>query len=815
MSYELIIGGEQVYMAQDSDFPISLIRQGPSAADPVRRAADRTFTVKIVNDDNAKRALASAHRIDAVATFQRFSAVGGSRIYGGGELLLEGVFVLTGITESEIEGFFAATTASFGEVLSGRKLTDLPLPSLQFRGTLTQIEINQAFRAAWAAGTQGDFAPRVFFPLVIFGFNFLPNYWGADTNRVLSSSPFQGEWGTTVNLPASRPILDENSYAVDIASIGHIDWRAVPPAFLFVWVVRAIIEAAGYTAQGAFFANPFALQAVLLPCVDPHWNWVDLATGAWEGPEANAVSIKQVFARGFSVYTSFKWATFPSSFDRAWRTAINHPFHPDWNGDSFDPQKWWAAARLFRTNTQVRDFAHAKRNSPFWTCPADGRYRFRIQVDIEAFDMPAGYPADGSKAAIGITRCPDGEIPEFLDGNWMAGGPGNEGWGNVIAIQELTAMGTVVLEGEADVTRGDAVVCWVGATHWASGEDDTGYFINPSSTPAPPEPAIPSSSFTTDRTVFYRDPRFDVLYLAAPDGSRFPADVQLRPARSLPAMSQAEFLTAVRTLFNLTFQVDESRKTFTLDFVQDVFSDDRKLVDLTDNVVWNSRNIKPPDASAAYRFEWAVDGQDYAASRMPRGDYRLNTGLATGTEQVVNANPLTRAAVERFSVLEANGNFANPEWVEVDSAELPRIASRDAWVSPVNTIDPDGQAWSPKVVNLVLVQSWFVPPVARIFDLALPLGQRDTWAEWDVQMQFDATELAWEPLSQRVYQEWLKISAAGHTLEVDAYISAGEFKQLMPSATVVIDGVRYGLIELRGFNPAKRASRVRLRLSRK
>jgi hypothetical protein len=67
----------------------------------------------------------------------------------------------------------------------------------------------------------------------------------------------------------------------------------------------------------------------------------------------------------------------------------------------------------------------------------------------------------------------------------------------------------------------------------------------------------------------------------------------------------------------------------------------------------------------------------------------------------------------------------------------------------------------------------------------------------------------------RYWFRWIEATAAGHTLEAEAWLTASQFAAITVRATVIVDGVDYALIEARGFNPSRAVSRTRLKLARK
>lgn len=817
MNAEIYIGGKLVSVADDGDFPILLARSAADAQDPSASKADRSFTVKLVNDDAAKQALRTAWRADAVGTFQRLAAIPNSQVYGGGRLLLDGLFFLTAVNADEVEGFFVASAKSFAQTIAGQRMSDLPLRSLPFRGVATQNAVNAAFETAFVNDRLENFGYDCLFPFALFGFNFLPNYWGVDTNRLLSATGFESQWGTSVNLPASRPILDQSTWAVDVGSVGHIDFRAVPPAFLLTRLVRAIIEAAGYAPSGGFFTEPNVRKTVVWGGVDAEWNWVDLATGEWNLNNAglrltmfyNFVAV-QYFVNGYSAA--------PSSYDRDWISTAPHPFNAAWTDEVGEPVGLWRAiARRLQATQQVRDFAFAMRRTAFWTAPADGVYQFTLTLDVIGFAMPACYPADGSRAGVGMTVCPSGEEPEYLDGNWLGGGPDLEGWENVLDIVEVTGNGPYALTATRLLKRGDAVVCWAALTHWAANQS---YSINQVDfAPAPPVPEIPlNTDFLIDRQFGTDNEVFTVQYIEAAPDARFPASVNLHPARSLPDLAQSEFLAAVRRAFNLYIDVNERTRSVSVDFVQDLFLAPAPAFDLTNATDRSSAQLKPPNVASSYAFAWGDDSGDYAGQQVEGRTGELSTGVLVNAPASVSGSPLTIAAVETVRVLAATnpGSFVNPLWFVASQFDTVRVATEAAYFAPINTIEEPAEYAMKLAVLTTVDQAWLGNvPRTRVFDLTQPLGSRDYLADWAVRFQFTNAPLRWGAMIDRHWFRWVDATAAGHTIELDAWLTAEEFAAITVRATLIIDGVDYALVEARGFNPARPISRTRLRLARK
>jgi len=824
MSYEIFIKGQRVNLNDSGDFPISLKRSLVDATEPTKRAADSSFTVQLINDDAAKLAFGALAMIDRIGTYKQYAAMPDSRVYGGGVILLEGLFYLTKVSETTLEGFFVASEAPFAQLIQNRKMWELQLGTMFFDG-IAAVNFLTEILADYDADGEPDAIPfPAFFPLAVWGNIFLPNYWGSDTNRVLSNIDYAAEWGTVVALPPSRPILEQEEWTVDVGSVGHIDFRSLPPAWFITNLIKQIFADAGYAASGPWFGDDRARRTYLLfSGEEPRWNWPYLAFGQWEAG-ANATTIRMLQTAS---YSAPNYAFGLPGWDGGglldvtgtWDTLADSPWGPVWS-NNFD--YWRAGYKLISLSNQVRDYAFAGRTpiagQPFfWTCPADGVYSFDLTFDVSFFENTAN-PADLSKLGAGITLYPEGQAVDFIDGNWLPAAQTDlEGWNNVIAITEITGTGAVNLSGQRECTKGDVVVCWIAFTHWAANE---GYLVGDFEPGPPPFP----SPLIWSKQITAIDAELEVNWVGALDS--VPPELvptsALQPAQSLPDISQADFLNSIARIFNLYFEIDERNKRVSIDSINNIWNRNAPRVDVTRMIDRNTVQLLPPNVSRNYAFVWSEDSADYVATTIPAADGvdgQLDTTVQVVSDTTLDTNPLTLAKSETYRLIyDARLDFVNPRWFdEPKDVLIPHIASREGYFTQVNELDPDGFDFAPKLTVLESVTEWSpaLGPVARVFDEGEPIGDRDYLTEYARNMRSSPERLYWSNLINAYYRNWIQALAEGHVLECQAIIDAATYNALTLRATVLVDGVDYSVLEVRGFNPANETSKVRLKLARK
>jgi len=824
MSYQIFIKGKEVNLADSGDFPIQLKRSLVDATQPDKRSADSSYTVKLVNNDRAKLAFGALAMIDRIGTYKQYAAMPDSRIYGGGQILLEGLFYLTKVSESELEGYFIASEAPFAQLLTSKAMNQLQLGAIDFDGMDKQFRSTNALKVAWDAGAPDSITEPCFFPLAVWGNVFLPNYWGADTNRLLSITQYIASWGLTLQLAPSRPILEQDEWTVDVGSVGHVDFRSVPPAWFITRLIKQIFADAGYAASGPWFGDQTARKTYLLFSGDQvRWNWPFLALGRWSGSGTIARMQQEYVATGGnpSPYQITDWNfNGQRELTNSYETSVPQP----WGGGITDGE-WWVGYSVLDIPNQELDYAFAGRTpgnnqQPFyWTCPADGTYLFDLEFNVQSYQSDYA-PADGSRMGAGITYASAGEIPEYVDGNWLPNmQPDNEGWGNVIAITQITGIGAVSLSGTKACIKGDVVFCWTGFTHWTS--DGAFDAFPPYAPPSPPVALFPTGTFAIIRAMLTNTHVFEVQYLSAPENTpeHLLPTAAFQPAQSLPDMSQAEFLGAISRMFNLYFDIDEVSKRVTIDSINRIWGSPSPRVDITRMVDKASVELLPPAVNRSYAFKWASDDSDYVGGLVPDEvtDAMLNTQVQVVGDIELSTNPLTLANCQEYAVIEdAVGNFVTPEWQVIDTTIVPHIASVEGYTTAINALDPDGFAFAPKLSCLQDVRAWSaVGPVARVFSFIPPVPDGDFLDNMPWDIRSDSSPLFWPELVRRYYLNWIQALAEGHVMQCDAYIDSNTYQSLTLRATVLVDGVDYSVLEVRGFNPAVSMSKVRLRLSRK
>ena len=824
MSYQIFIKGKEVNLPDSGDFPIQLKRSLIDATQPDKRSADSSYTVKIVNDDRAKLAFGALAMIDRIGTYKQYAAMTESRIYGGGQILLEGLFYLTKVSESELEGYFIASEAPFAQLLNSKTMNQLKLGAIDFDGMGKQFRSANELKEAWDVGQPDSITDSCFFPLAVWGNVFLPNYWGADTNRLLSITQYIQNWGLTLQLAPSRPILEQDQWTVDVGSVGHIDFRSVPPAWFITLLIKQIFADAGYAASGAWFGDETARKTYLIFSGDQvRWNWPFLALGRWSGGLTILRMHQEYQATGGSPspYEVSDWNfNGQRELTSSYQTTIPQPW-----GDGITNRTWWVGYSIMAIPNQELDYAFAGRtpgnnNQPFyWTCPADGTYSFDLEFLVQSYQSDYA-PADGSRMGAGITYAADGEIPDYVDGNWLSNMQiDNEGWGNVIAITQITGIGIISLSGTKSCIKGDVVFCWIGFTHWT--QDESFQTFPPYTPPNPPVQFFPSNSFGVIRALATVSHLFEVQYLSAPENTpeHLIPTAAFQPAQSLPDMSQASFLTAISRMFNLYFEIDEVSKRVTIDSINRIWGANAPRVDLTRMVDKSSVELLPPAVNKTYAFAWASDDADYAGGLVPDQvtDEMLSTQVQVVGDIELSTNPLTLAHCQEYAVIEdSNSDFVDPEWRLIDATVIPHIASQEGYNTQINALDPDGFDFAPKLSCLQDVRAWsVVGPVARVFSFIPPVPDGDFLDNMPWDIRSDSSPIYWPELVRKYYLNWIQALAEGHVMQCDAYIDSNTYSSLTLRATVLVDGVDYSVLEVRGFNPAVSMSKVRLRLSRK
>mgnify|MGYP003385931375 CR=1 FL=1 len=638
----IFINGSEVDFSDDKNFPVKLYRSVADYREPASRKGELSYTIKFPLTDRNRAVFGNLQLPEKSGKFQS-TVVSRCVIVSESTEIVDGKFIITSVSDSEIEGYIVAQVGSIAVLLKDKSLRQIQsLEPIEFEGFNTIISNTDELYSANEDNTRWSFDKCMCFPIVCFGKFFVPNVWtSANLTQFLPSSEFipdSAQSFTDITLPPGRDILGIQSFYLDWASQPHFDYFDLPPAFFIALILKSIFADAGYTLIGKWIQQR-DVQKLVMPYSsdrDPIYNWTRLGrvVGRSKQDNINPEFNQSVFAKynGFSPESppsnKLRVRAYDVRFDKFF--AFDKVLYPTGSGTAkFDQYfvlynilhyRFITEDLAFSTYTTHTTAGDGLPSYTSFTAPTAGLYTFDVSFYLNE-NTDFGTPQDAIKRArtprsFGATKY-NGEIPDNLCGGRTLDPLSiSENVLEFINLTDRPAPETITRTFTVQLERGDGVVFWIGMACFYSEFDNFTDIDFPSLGYGPP-----NDVFATNN----RDPsKCDTLtvetiasvldFRVRASVANLPETVEtdrfgelLQPAQNLPDVSQLDFIKSFISLFNLYLYVDDQNRTVSMESADDFFLPDDTAYPITEKTNRTTFVQSPPDLGRTYQFVWKND----------------------------------------------------------------------------------------------------------------------------------------------------------------------------------------------------------------
>jgi hypothetical protein len=822
-SLEIYINGELIDYSDSNDFPLRLYRKAIDFKDPASRKGETTYTIKLPNTLNNQRIFGSLQQLDEIFKFRR-GQVWNCIVNNGSQTVIRGIFYMTGVNETELEGYITAHNGEIGGLLDGKSLRDLTGLEYEF----TCWESMRENIANQITNLDTHFRSLVCYPLVSYGKYFIANIWGE--GNVIPASYYGAPSFGNINI-APKLIFGVDEYSLTDNSNTYLYFQDVPPSHYIKPILERIFFDAGFTVAGSWIEKQ-ETKRLVMPYVgerDVIYNW-ELIGKAQANGGANYVGAILFFQN-----YDFPGTNYNSFFDNIPTTGnepryydatnqINNALYPTGSSQPLLTH-YYTWFNLLRFPNNLQDLVFSLNTSTvldqdsepiytLFTCPTDGVYTFDVELQVDLFADSPPYPASidyGSifKKAWGISVI-SGTIPNDLDNNRTIDltNPLNS---TVKFTDFILFTGTINEIVELELKKNDKICIWISCIMpcapdgtmitnsqityatlplWAQGQcndfggNARGDFYLPNFMEAS----------VTNVTINVKD------LTETPERDRF--GTLMRVPNNLPDVKQIDFLKSFINLYNLYLEVDTVNKVVWIESINDFYQPNILAYDITEKTNKTTFNIKPPDVPKSYNFKWKVDSGDFATIIKGSNYDVIYQTLVTGaqSEVVIDSGIFASTEFESFTVVQSNtvlSPFINPSYQNLYQVSLPRMVSKDRYYEPPNTAGSAGFGYEPRLLYVRDFSVMGSMPITQRDDAGVRLYEQ---LPAFINLAF-ANPLSYQNLYVLYYRDFYFNVSNGYECDCDVKINAYDYSQMRINVPIFYNGVIYFLKSINGFNP--------------
>ncbi len=266
MNVKLYINKELVDLIE-SDLDFNITKSITDFTDPSIRNGSYSYSIKIPTTSNNIRTFKFISLLNAINKFNKIKNYD-CQLYADDNILIDGIFIMTEITELNFIGFI--TNKFKGDIISllgSKSFRDLQLPQIDFEGTLLTYSV---------AGTHGNnsYESGTNMLNANLGFDFLAltNAYKNSTNGLLGSTIDYRDYYSTPLLAYSNFYTDKAINQLNVVT-NNFSIDNFKPSIKLNVVLKQIFKDIGYNLE---IQNELVNDTnILLPFFGdfPEWNW--------------------------------------------------------------------------------------------------------------------------------------------------------------------------------------------------------------------------------------------------------------------------------------------------------------------------------------------------------------------------------------------------------------------------------------------------------------------------------------------------------------------------------------------------------------
>lgn len=761
---DIIINGDRLELFAKSKFPLSLQRKLVDFKDLASRKGEYSLTVKIPNSEHNRRLLNYNDNLNEVNKFRK-GFDNECKVFINGNQILDGLFVLNSVNDSEISGYIISKVSSVSFLLNSLRLNEINNLEYDFEIDTT---INENILHHQNVGA--DPSKVVLFGMVAYGNYFIPNSWNFSLSYPIKRYDVSN-YGTKDVAP--RQIFGQTTYFLNDRSNLQLTFKSIPPQHYATPILKAVFDKIGYKLSGGWI-NSFEAKQLLLPYVgtrEYQYNWKKILKVKFDRPIMNVyqemlanLSQTLLLANNFGITFSYK---------------ANGQLYPTGGSTQyFDSFYTHFAVHYFDTGTIIADDCATLITNEF-VAPGKGRYKIAYSFGLKDFNDLKFMGEPIFETGFGATNYKD-DLPQNLDNFSTIETVATGGHCNFYRRLSFENRGLISGTFEIDLEQYEKLTFWWSFVTIFNQTDS--YTI----------PFVLSDMPPSYQTLFWGMTQFALIEIEnfQVEITMLEGNEKVQVGENLPDIKAVDFVKSFINLFNLYMYVDTFNKVVYLENFNNFYLDSDLNFDVTERVELEKVEKSPPEMAGDYLFSWNLDDADAQSQKVY--DYKHKTLLDYANEfSEIDSVIFCSTEFDNFAAVDfTESTFEDGAFIVKSTVSLPILVSNENFNKMQNEILSDR-------TNFQMRLLWF----DGFFDqVETPILYSST-SVYSLQGIAKFKFKSFKELFFENYKTYLTALVQGYELNLSVSINAYVWNQLQINRPVVFNNVIFYIKSIDGYKP--------------
>jgi hypothetical protein len=648
----IIIDGLVADFVDTEAFPLVFSEQGINISNVTQKSGNGSFTVTFPNTDNNKKIFKHKQNL-AVKDKFKISREYFAEIYVGDNNIFSGAFRLLEVTESNYKGFFLVSDAVWFNDLANKSMRDLKIKEIDFAGHAgSGLNVEYVIETKTRANYPAEH------PLVCYGGFYRPDVSGVNLAGIYTgnySDNFQSYPPHLYLKEVLEKMFSDINWRIngDLLSADRVDW---------------IISKAGKD--------------------ESFWNWWRVGY--------TAMYMTSAYDLKFNILAN----THTGDFLKTYRSGIIEKE----GGESCDLNPYFTIGVLKRLSlTQKYNEGLQFRNNE-WVCAIDGIYSFNSGFNYTTSrtdDWSTGcdvWIPDGAgvknKAVYIAAKNWTGTNEQMLDSiyNTLAAGtpyafnPDFVDFG-VGTPPKVGSIGIIDGEGDIELIKGDTITFFIAYVHSDVIRDSTAYDYGAIFNLDGLRAGGVSNQGFARRLTYSGEIAIYPDATESPDcvknydtDSLVPAYRTLEIGRSLPNISQQDFIRGLMNMFNLYTVVDVDNRVINFKTGANFYKNTGVYNDITEFIDFSNYTITPKGLPKQFRLSYTDDPNDKNDNSLDLTILKQNKDIYSEPENIIQL-PFALTKMHPFLTGGEVGSLVNLPFIYD-----PTFTSQNTWDTSFNYV---------------------------------------------------------------------------------------------------------------------------------